>query len=332
MPLRSWPSLFRRTRIRVGGWLRAQGHYRITREIGSGGMAKVYLAEKLGYGGFSKLFAVKVIKTDAVRDPVVRDMFVNEARLTANLIHTNIVQVASLQRFRDEYVIIMEYVFGKTLLEFIQRHKELGRPIPLDLGAYIIGRVCRGLDYAHNKHDRHGKPVKIVHRDICPSNVLISYRGVPKLSDFGVAKSLFWKTPSEKSMVVGKYPYMAPEQVRRQGTDARSDIYALSLVMYELFTGQIAYDVENTAMLREKLDDEHHLRPPVELAPDLPQGINDIIVKGAATDPKDRFQNAKEMSLELEAFLLRHWLFPTEEKLAEYMVELFPEAKNHRWW
>ncbi len=327
------PRLFDRFRrdIAPGRIIRGSGRYEILRLLGKGGMGRVYLAEKRGAFGFRKLMAIKVLPKNRVRYESDRAMFLDEARLCGGLNHPNIVQVYQLGETRREFFIIMEHVFGITLLDLIERLQELGDHVAIKYGVYIMTRILSGLHYAHNRHNRDGQHMGIIHRDICPSNILISFRGIPKLSDFGVAKSKLNEFDDETRVVFGKYPYMAPEQVRREGTEIRSDIYSLGLVMYELFTHQMAHEVGDTKMLLADLEDKEVV-PPVELNADIPAALSRIIMKAVATDKKDRYRSAKAMRLALETFLLKHFMFPEQDDFADYLRDLFPQAAKHRWW
>ncbi len=322
--------LFRRT-IGPGRVIRSAGAYRIVRLIGKGGMGRVYLAEKIGTHDFTKLMAVKVLPKQGMRFSADREMFLNEARLCAGLNHPNIVQVYQLGETHSEYFIVMEHVFGVTLLDFIERHLELEKPIPINYGVYIMTRVLSGLHYAHNKHNRDGLHLGIVHRDICPNNVLISFRGIPKLSDFGVAKTKLTLIEDETKVVFGKYPYMAPEQIKRQGTEPRSDIYSLGLVMYELFTGHIAREVTDTKRLIEDIE-SREIIPVHEANPLVPLDLSRIIMKAISVNREERYSTAKAMRLVLETFLLKSFMFPEQDDFADYLCELFPQAEKHRWW
>ena len=329
--VRPWWAFWRRDKeLGPGAVIQSKGSYHILRSLGQGGMGRVFLAEKRGSHGFSKLMAIKVLPPDKIPDQRSETMFLDEARLTANLIHPNIVQTYQLGKTGHGYVIVMEHVFGITLLEWIERHTELQKQSPIDYAVFIISRVLSGLHYAHNKHSRDGVHLGIVHRDICPTNIMVSFRGIPKLTDFGVAKAKTSATESERHVAVGKYPYMAPEGVRRQGTDPRSDLYSLGLVMYELFTGKLVYKAVNTAMLLDNLKEPP---PPLHVAnPVVPEELSQIIMKAIAQNPEERYQSAKSMRAALETFLLRRFLFPDSDGLAEYMTGIFPRAAKHRWW
>lgn len=326
-------SLVGRFRKGKGRIVRSTGSYRFAKLLGEGGMGEVWLAEKIGAANFSKLVAIKTVKNAKLRDERIMEMFLDEARLVANLVHPNIVQVYQLARTSREVFIIMEHVFGRTLLDLLERLKKKRMSLRIDVGVYLIARVCYGLYYAHRKHSRTGAHLQIVHRDICPSNILISFRGIPKITDFGVAKAITSKVDDEGNIVWGKYPYMAPEAVSRQGTDPRSDVYSLGLVMYEMFTGEVAHDVDSTralmALLDEQDDDARNVR---RLSPDVPAGLAQIIEKATDPEPDRRHQTARELASDLEQFLLSHFMFPDEESVADFLAEVFPQAEKHRWW
>ena len=316
-----------------GRILRARGTYRFTELLGEGGMGQVWLAEKYGSSGFLKLMAVKTIRRERIPDERQLEMFLDEARLVANLIHPNIVQVYQLFRARREVFIIMEHVFGVTLLQLLEVLAAQEQAIPLDIGAHVIDRVCHGLEYAHRKCDRNGRHLGIVHRDICPSNIMISHRGIPKLTDFGVAKATTSTVDDEGNVVWGKFPYMSPEAARREGTDPRSDVYSLGLVMYEMFTGRVAHNAGSTRALLELIATQAEPdRDPRKLLPDFPDALAAIVLKATDPDPDRRHQTALELARDLEMFLLTHFLFPDEERLSNYLAGLFPLAKKHRWW
>ncbi len=325
--------VFARFKSGPGRIIRVGGDYKLIRILGTGGMGQVWLAEKRGAAGFSKLVAIKMISRSRLGDPRTMQMFLDEARLVANLVHPNIIQVYQLVRTRKEVFIVMEHVFGVSLLQMIERAKELGETLPLDLVAFTMARVCYGLAYAHKKHNRDGVHLGIVHRDICPTNILISFRGIPKLSDFGVAKALTSVVDDEASVVWGKYPYMAPEAVHRRGTDPRSDIYSLGLVMYEAITGRMAHDASDTVALREVLVAE---RPddldPRKYVSYVPESLVEIIRKATAANPADRYQDATTLAKDLEQWLLMSFLFPDEVRLSDYLAARFPQAQKHRYW
>lgn len=331
--LPSWLTPWASRPLGPGTVMRGRGTYRLIRLLGRGGMGEVWLADKGGSNGFSKLVAIKAIRRSKLADPRVRTMFLDEARLVANLVHPNIVQVYQLIENRSTVYIVMEHVFGVTLLRIMERLAEAEREFPVDVGVHIIARALRGLYYAHCKRNREGRHLQIVHRDICPSNLLISFRGIPKIGDFGVAKATISDVDDELDTVWGKYPYMAPEAVRREGTESRSDLYSMGLVLYEMFTGKLLHNVGDTSALTHHLEGEESEDRDIRThAPHLPQALADIIIRATAHDPKERFADAKAFAETLEQFLLTHWMFPDEERVADFLASLFPQAEKHRWW
>jgi len=191
--------------------------YNILGKIASGGMGTVYLAEQLGAESFRKTVALKTIKHEFIDSPDSLGLFIGEAKLTADLIHQNILQVYNLGKTDDgSFYIAMEFVNGKTLSSYTKTHKRKGTKVDVEMGCFIISRVCRGLSYAHKRKDRYGNHLGIVHRDVTPSNIMIDYQGFVKLMDFGIAKALTMNTPDERQVIMGKLPYMSPEASHEQ--------------------------------------------------------------------------------------------------------------------
>jgi len=302
--------------------------YNIIGKIASGGMGTVYLAEQQGADSFRKTVAIKIIKKELLDNPESLDLFIGEAKLTADLVHQNILQVYQLGKTEaGTFYIVMEYVHGRTLSQFMRRHKQRGRKVDIEMGAFIISRVCRGLAYAHKKKDREGNHLGIVHRDVTPSNIIIDYQGFVKLMDFGIAKALTMKTPDERKVIMGKLPYMSPEGARFIGTDPRSDIFSLGLVMYELLTGYTVYQVKSINDLLEKMS-KYRIKSPSRLNPHISSRLEEIMLKALEIDPDKRFQTAEEMLEEIEVYLYHDRYGPTNEKLARYMDELYPEVNK----
>ena len=227
-------------------------HCRVLKKIAAGGFGTVYLAEQIGTESFNKIVAIKMVRAEMLQKKRNLELFIGEAKLTADLVHENIIQVYQLEKFKSQYFIVMEYVNGKTLSQIQSRLRKVKQDIDAEMGAFITSRVCRALEYAHTKRDRNGKLLGIVHRDVTPSNVIIDWQGVVKLMDFGIAKAITMATPDETKVLMGKWPYMSPEQVKFEGTDARSDVFALGLVMYELMSSTRVYDVETRDELLDR--------------------------------------------------------------------------------
>ena len=195
------------------------------------------LAEQHGAEGFRKIVAIKTIKREYLKNQENVDFFVGEAKLVADLIHENVLQVYQLGETKGIYYIVMEYAHGKNLTDFIKEHKNRSKVSNVEIGAFIVSRVARALHYA--------EPLNIVHRDVTPSNIIITYQGVVKLTDFGIAKAVTMNTPDEEEVIMGKLPYMSPEQAKFRGTTPQSDIFSLGLVMYELLTNTVVYNVND---------------------------------------------------------------------------------------
>ncbi len=301
-------------------------HYQIIEKIAVGGMGAIYLAEQKGANDFTKTVAIKTIRASLISDPETLDLFIGEAKLVADLVHENIVQVYHFYEVDGIYYLIMEYAEGKNLENIMKRQQFLEKSVPLDVAVYMVQKICCGLDYSHRKRDRQGNRLKIVHRDISPSNIIITYGGGVKLTDFGIAKSLTMKTPDEHFVIMGKYPYMSPEQVQFEGTDVRSDIFSLGLVTYELLTGQMVFDVSDDLELLHALNKP--IPPPSTLNSSIPKKLDAIVMKALEIKPEDRFASAKKMGEALEGFLRSKRINTNQERLAQYLELLFPEARK----
>ncbi len=214
-----------------------------------------------------------------------------------------------------------------TLERFIQHHLDLEMPLPVDLGAFIISRVCRGLEYAHNRCDRDGRELGIVHRDISPKNVLINFEGVVKITDFGIAKALNVMEQDEQ-ILMGRLEYMSPEQARRQETDRRSDLYSLGVLMYELLTGKVPSRGWGPVERLHKLGVAFPT-PARMVRADLPEDLCAIVERALAPDPGDRFQAAGEMGYALEYHLYHEGYGPTNVTLGEYVKQHFSGFRTH---
>ena len=307
----------------------SETRYNVLRLLAEGGMGQVFLAEQLGINGFSKTVAIKVIKADWMAQSMFRDLLVSEAKLVADLIHENILQVYHLAEFEHSCGVVMEYIHGCTLDEISDRLDEVEGYMPPDLATFVISRVARALAYAHEKLGRQGEHLGIVHRDVSPSNVMVSWEGVVKLADFGIAKAQTMKGPDEKNHVVGKVPFLSPEQVRLQGADFRSDLYSLGLVWYELLTGRTAYPAKTL----EDLEALHQGGLPIPASRyngAIPPEIDTILFKLIAHDPTARYASAREVFVALEQHLYAAGYGPTNEKLRDYLQGLFPEVEKTR--
>lgn len=308
---------------------RALGAYTLLRRLAVGGMAEVYVAKTQGLGGFEKTVAIKVIHPRYSEDDHFVQMLVEEAKISVLLTHVNIAQTFDLGCIDQTYYIAMELIEGVDAYRILRKTRELSRAIPLDLAAYIAAEVCNGLGYAHRKRDERGRSLGIVHRDVSPQNVLVSYAGEVKLVDFGIAKAALRKAATEAGVIKGKYYYMSPEQAWGDPMDHRSDIFSLSVVLYELITGNLLYREESVPALLEKVRRAEITRPE-RLRPSVPKRLSDIVVKALAREPDERFQSAQEMSQALMHFV--HEVHPTftATRLSDLLGTLFPsEVQRH---
>jgi serine/threonine-protein kinase len=298
-------------------------HYRFLRKIADGGMGSVYETVLSGANGFEKTVVIKMLHERYSKDRDFVDLFIGEAKLVANLIHQNIVQIYQLGKIKDTYYIAMEYVKGVNLAEFMNRHLELKTKVPTDLGAFIISRICRGLEYAHNKRDRDGNLLGVVHRDVSPKNIMISVEGEVRITDFGIAKARNLMKDLEGDVLMGKMQYMSPEQADFKTTDHRSDLFSLGIVMYELLTGvNLFIDSDTTVILKNVMSKKIH--SPCTYNPDIPQELERIMLKALTRDITKRYQSASEMGYDLEYFMYHKGYGPTIITLEKYMRRLFP--------
>src|SRR5262245_18293462 len=210
------------------------GNYRLVRRIARGGMAEVFLARHLGMEGFERRVAIKRILPHLSEAEEFKSMFLDEARLAAQLTHPNIVHIYDFGRVDEYYFIGMEFVDGVDLGRLIRHARN--RPVPFEFAARIFSDVCSGLHYAHNAVDGEGRPLGLVHRDVTPQNVLVTYDGVVKLVDFGIAKAAWQAGRTRPGVVKGKFAYMSPEQVEGRRLDGRSDVFSAGICLYELIT------------------------------------------------------------------------------------------------
>lgn len=297
-------------------------HYEMTRKIAEGGMGLVYEAVQLGAGNFRKVVAVKLIREEYSAIEEFQNNFIGEARLVADLIHTNIVQTYHLGQVGGQYFMVMEFVRGVNLEQFIEQHRKLGKPMPVDIAAFIVSRIARGLQYAHTKCDREGRHLNIVHRDIGPKNVLIAYEGDVKLTDFGIAKALDLMYNEEGKVIAGKDEYLSPEQASYAITDARADLFPLGIVLTELLLGRNIFRSADRAQSRRNI-----LTMPIpqfgKLRPEIDAKLEAIIQRALQRDRDKRYQSALDVLTDLELYLYSDRYGPTNEKLAVYLKNLF---------
>jgi len=297
------------------------GPYRLLERVAIGGMAEVFRAKRSGVEGFEKVLAVKRILPHLSDNQEFVDMFIDEAKMVAGLSHPNIVQIFDLGRIDRSYYIAMEYVHGRDLRSILRRGKERGLRVPLDLSVLIVSRICSALDYAHRRKDDRGRTFQIVHRDISPQNILISFDGEVKLTDFGIAKAAPKVTPSDHGALRGKLLYMSPEQAGGRPMDRRSDIFSLGIVFYEMLTDQKPFLGTSEMSILETVR-ECRVAPPTQLNPRVPEKLERVVMKTLAREPEQRYQDGAEMLRDLER-VLHERQAPTAVELARFMEILF---------
>lgn len=301
------------------------GKFRLLRQLALGGMATVYEAEQVGDRGFTKRVALKVIHEKYAREPEWLQLFIDEAKLSANLMHGNIVQIFQFEEVRGEFFMAMEYVRGVTLRRLIDHHRAMGEPMPPPLAAYIISRVCRALDYAHNFVDASGERLYIVHRDVSPGNVLLTWDGQVKLADFGIAKARTMADPAARQqMTIGKKHYMSPEQIVSANVDWRTDIFSTGVVLFEILAlEQLFKEVETEASM-----DEVTIAPTPDLRlllPDLDKTLTGLISLAIAKDSMIR-PNAAMLGLALDEWCAKQKMPGSPERLQTHLAKQFPQS------
>ena len=299
------------------------GKYTLFERIGRGGMADVFKARVQGPAGFERIFVVKRILPHLSDDPIFTRMFIDEAKLAARLTHPNIVQVFELGSVDSEYFMSMEYVRGRDLAETMRTQwARVGPPRP-ELVAYIGREMCRALAYAHDFTAEDGTRLEMIHRDVSPSNVMLSSDGAVKILDFGIAKALGGeKDESTKSGTLkGKFAYMAPEQTFSNEIDRRIDIFATGIVLHEILTGRRLFKGDNDLQTIENVR-QCDVPPPSLHNPLCPPEMDDIVLQALAKDPLDRFQSASEMADALDDIVHAARFQPTQ--LAQLIGSLFP--------
>lgn len=297
------------------------GRYVIKRKLAEGGMAEIFLASAVGPEGFSKDVVIKVVRSFLATDPQFIQMFIAEARLVSRLNHANVVQIFDFGKDGESFYLAMEYVRGASLWDLRKRCRDQGVPFPPTLAAEIGAQVARGLQYAHALSEN-GQRIGVVHRDVTPHNVLLSFDGAVKLTDFGIAKAT--TTQTAPGMLKGKFAYMAPEQSRGDKVDARTDIFALGVVLWELLTGgRLFAGDSDLAVLRAV--QESLIAPPTRLNPDVPVELSDVVMKALARAPEERFQTGFEMEKALANYVLRNAKSVDDSSVSLFLQQLFRE-------
>ncbi|MHB8420156.1 MAG: protein kinase domain-containing protein [Myxococcales bacterium] len=300
------------------------GKYRLIRRLGQGGMAEVFLASQQGLAGFEKTVVVKRILPHLAADAELRVMFMDEARLLARLSHPNVVQVLDFGEMDGTLFIAMEHLAGEDLTGIVRASRAKGEAVPSQVAGTIFAGACEALQYVHTLTDEAGQPLNVVHRDISPSNVFVTYQGAVKLLDFGIAKAEGKIVETKTGKLKGKYAYMSPEHVRGERIDGRSDLFALGAVFYETMTGERLFKRDSELGMVKAILDEPIPRVSQRRAEIAPQ-LDAIIAKSLARNREEPFQSATEMREALDQFLAVRPHAPAAVLLKGYLSSLFGE-------
>lgn len=304
------------------------GRYVLDRWLAQGGMANIFLATYAGPLGFEREVVLKVILPDFAHNPGFISMFLDEARLAARLNHPNIVQVHDLGQVGGYLFIAMEYVRGPSLSRLVTRARKQGRRIPVQLAIFIVSELLEALSYAHLRRDRDGQPLHIVHRDVNPQNVLVSFDGQVKLTDFGVAKARSNLYETRPGVVIGKYSHMAPEQVSGQPVDERADVFAVGTMLYELLTEKALF-LRPSALEMARAILEEPVLIPSTVSERCPPELDLVVMKALARRPEDRFPSALAMLDSLQRMAHPTGLLATRYDLRTFLDSLYHLSKTN---
>jgi CheY-like chemotaxis protein/outer membrane biosynthesis protein TonB len=297
------------------------GRYQLLEKIGSGGMAEVFKARMRGEEGFEKIVAIKRIVPHMAANDAFITMFVDEAKLAAQLNHNNITHIYDLGKVDAWHYIAMEYVEGRDLRSLLKLGKERDYPLPPELALFITAKIANALDYAHRRPAADGTELNLVHRDVSPQNILISYEGDIKLCDFGIAKAASKVSTTISGALKGKLQYMSPEQAWGKRVDRRSDVFSLGAVLYEMLTGAPLFEGDTDMSVLERVR-EGEVEPPSARGVEVSRRVDQIVLKALAKNPQDRYQNASEMEKDLHAVLYAFQPSPGPADVAIYLHRL----------
>lgn len=304
---------------------RKLGRYTVVDHLDSGGMAEIFLAANDAEGGFRKELVVKVLQSRYQDNAQVVAMFRDEARIGARLNHPSIVDIYDAGNHEGQHFIAMEYIEGRILTQLIKRGLEVGRPLPLGVGAFICSQVAEGLSYMYEGRDRAGAQLGVVHRDISPTNIIISDRGHTKIIDFGIATDHGDRKEDWEGRA-GKYSYMSPEQVQGLRLDGRSDVFSLGIILYEITLGKRLYRGKPQVIMKRIVEEE--IRPPTFIDRSYPPALEKIVMKALAKRPEDRYANAEDLGRDLDAFVASLPERVADRQVAAYVQSIeAPEAQ-----
>ena len=285
-------------------------------------MAEVFKAKSFSHGGFEKLLVIKRILQHLSDNDEFVDMFIDEAKISVELQHPNIVQIYDFGRIQENFFIAMECVEGKDVKDILRKLAERRKLLPTEYAVYIAHEICKGLDYAHKRTDMQGSPLGIIHRDVSPSNILVSYSGEVKVADFGIAKAQISAYNTKGGILKGKFEYMSPEQASGLDLTHQADIFATGIILHEMLTGRRLFKTDSDVKTLEKIK-AGDIQAPSTLNPAVPSRLDDIVMRALATDKNERFDDARALQTALLEFMYPATPDLTRENLGHFLTELF---------
>lgn len=300
------------------------GRYEVIYPLGQGGMASVYIGRLVGMAGFERLVAIKVIHPHLSSNPLFVEMFLDEARLAASIHHPNVGEIFEVGEDDGMFFMVGELVQGESLRSLLRRARVAGGEMPAYLAAHIAAEVCKGLSAAHGLRNPEGEPLRLVHRDVSPRNVLLAYDGFVKLIDFGVAWAHGKSAHTEVGTIKGNVSYMSPEQICGQDLDRRSDLFSLGIVLYEMLTGSSPFPGKDKIERMHKILRGAFPRPR-EVKPKLDPFLEKTLLRSLEHHPDDRYGSAEAFGLDLEEYIHRSGKAPLAQAMASYMRGLFAD-------
>ena len=298
------------------------GRYQVLRQLATGDVADVHLARASGLEGFARHVVLKAIRPELAHEERLVEAFLEEARIAAALHHQNVVQVHDIGEQDGAYFFAMEYVHGEDVRKLLGKVRERGEQVPLEHVVAIVTATAAGLHHAHEQRSPTAEPLGLVHRDVCPANILLGYDGSVKLVDFGMAKAGLRSTKTASGALKSKASYMSPEQCVGRVVDRRTDTFALGIVLYELLTARRLFKGANEYMTMAAIV-EGDVPPPSRHRADLPAALDEIVLRALARAPESRYQTAEALREALERFAIEHELRTSNKALADYMIALF---------
>ncbi|MFW5967650.1 MAG: serine/threonine-protein kinase [Persicimonas sp.] len=304
---------------------RKLGEYVLLRRLAVGGQSEVFLAVKEGPDDFTRPLVIKALPTEYRHDPTFVELFYREAFLSARFSHPNVITVHDAKRLRGDHCMIMDYLAGKTVAEFAQRAHRRGEPLTLEMAIQIVADACAGLHYTHRFRDLDQTRYSVVHRDVSPQNLMVTYQGLTKVFDFGIAK-IQEEDGGEETLAGGKYAYMSPEQCREERVDARSDIFSLGVILYELTVGRRLFRRDSTEETIAAVTGGD-IPTPTSVNPNFPRALEPIVMRALERDPKDRYQSAERLRDDLIETLGARFDGKLRRRVGAHCAELFAEER-----